>query len=156
MTEIEQLQKAIDMLEAQRGVLGDSVVDAAMAPLLSKLAALSQPTVGEQRKQVSILFADLVDFTPMSEQMDPEDVREVLQAYFTRWTACIEANGGVVEKFIGDAVMAVFGLHTAREDDSDRAVNAALEMREALEDLNAHLLVERGLHLSMRVAVHTG
>lgn len=156
MTEIEQLQKAIDMLEAQRLVLGDAVVNAAQAPLVQKLSSLQQETVKEQRKLVTVLFADLVDFTRMGEQMDPEDVREVMHDYFTLWTDRIEAYGGVVEKFIGDAVMAVFGLHTAREDDSERAVFAALAMRDALEDLNTRLEAERGVRLSMRVGIHTG
>ena len=65
---------------------------------------------GEQRKLVSVLFADLVDFNVLSRQLDPEDTRSVVTARFARWQAAIEAHGGVVEKFIGDAVMAVFGL----------------------------------------------
>ena len=158
MSEIEPLQNAIDMLEAQRSVLGDAVVDAALAPLLARMQALtagipaehlrepsgtqpdsaqSEDAVTEERRLVSVLFADLVDFTPMTERTDPEDMREVLRMYFDRWTSAIQMYGGVVEKFIGDAVMAVFGLHAAREDDAERAVRAALEMRSELEALKA-------------------
>ena len=84
----------------------------------------------EQRKLVTVLFADLVDFTVLSQQLDAEDVRTVIDAYFQRWHDHIEANGGVVEKFIGDAVMAVFGLHQADESDPHRAIRAALSMRD--------------------------
>ncbi len=177
MSEIEPLQNAIDMLEAQRSVLGDAVVDAALAPLLARMQALtagipaehlrepsgtqpdsaqSEDAVIEERRLVSVLFADLVDFTPMTERTDPEDMREVLRMYFDRWTSAIQMYGGVVEKFIGDAVMAVFGLHAAREDDAERAVRAALEMRSELEALNQRIEDRFGLRLSMRSAVHTG
>jgi class 3 adenylate cyclase/tetratricopeptide (TPR) repeat protein len=156
LSEIDQLNKAIEMLEAQRPVLGDIVIDAAVAPLRQKLATIQQQSVSEQRKLVTVLFADLVGFTQLAEQMDPEDVREVLQAYFKRWSDCIEQYGGTVEKFIGDAVMAVFGLHTAREDDSERALHAAITMRQSLEELNQQLARERGLQLSVRVGIHTG
>ena len=73
-----------------------------------------------------MLFADLVDFTVLSQDLDAEDVRGVVNAYFVRWHEHIEAHGGIVEKFIGDAVMAVFGLHQSREDDPHRAISAAL------------------------------
>ena len=75
-----------------------------------------------------MLFADLVDFTVLSRQLDPEDTRSVVDACFARWQAAIEAHGGVVEKFIGDAVMAVFGLQRSYEDDAERAVRAGLAM----------------------------
>jgi len=156
LSEAEQLQKTIDMLEEQRAVLGSALIDAAQAPLRQRLTALRQEAIGEQRKVVTILFADIEDFTAMGERLDPEDVREILHAYFNRWTACIEKYGGVIEKFIGDAVMAVFGMHTAREDDSERAVLAALEMRATLDELNQQIEAGHGLRLTMRVGIHTG
>ena len=73
-----------------------------------------------------MLFSDLVDFTVLSQKLDAEDVRTVIDAYFLRWQHHIEANGGVVEKFIGDAVMAVFGLHKAEEEDPHRSIRARL------------------------------
>ena len=139
MDEIEQLQKAIAALDSQRTTLGDAVVEAALAPMREKLAALQAQTAAEQRKLVTVLFADLAGFTAMSEQMDPEDVREVVNAYFKCWTTSIDEYGGQLEKFIGDAVMAVFGLSTAHEDDPERAVRAALAMRQLLATLNEQL-----------------
>src|SRR5918994_1341398 len=96
-----------------------------------------------ERKVVTVLFADLVGFTSRSEQLDPEDVDAVLRPYHERLRAELERWGGTVEKFIGDAVVAVFGAPVAREDDPERAVRAALAIRESLGK-------------GARVAVNTG
>src|SRR5436190_20261406 len=95
----------------------------------------TQAAPGEERKVVSILFVDLVGFTAASEQADPEDVRARLRAYHARVKQEIERFGGTVEKFIGDAVMAVFGAPVAHEDDPERAVTAALRVIGAVADL---------------------
>ena len=84
---------------------------------------------------VSILFADLVGFTPFAEERDSEDVRETLTKYFDISREVIERYGGTVEKFIGDAVMAVWGAPTAQEDDAERAVRAALDLVDAVKGL---------------------
>ena len=84
----------------------------------------------EERKVVTVLFADLVGFTSRAEQLDPEDVRAVLAPYHARLRTELERHGGTVEKFIGDAVMALFGAPTAHEDDPERAVRAALAIRD--------------------------
>ena len=152
--ERDRLRAAIAALEAQRETLGDEVVDAGVGPGGAH-RALDSP-VAEERKQVTTLFADLVGFTEMSERLDPEDVRTVLDRYFALWTATIEGRGGVVEKFIGDAVMAVFGMRQAYEDDPERAVLAALDMVASLADLNDALADEGGPELAMRVGVNTG
>jgi class 3 adenylate cyclase/tetratricopeptide (TPR) repeat protein len=107
----------------------------------------------EERKTVSILFVDLVGFTARSDEADPEDVRATLRAYHDRLRTEIERFGGTVEKFIGDAVMAVFGAPVAHEDDAERAVRAALRITEAIEELNAE---RPGLDLAVRGAVNTG
>src|SRR6476646_7435608 len=83
----------------------------------------------EERKIVTVLFADLVGFTSRAEQLDPEDVRAVLAPYWERLRSELERYGGTVEKFIGDAVMALFGAPVSREDDPERAVRAALAIR---------------------------
>ena len=101
----------------------------------------------EERKVVSVLFADLVGFTSRAERMDPEDVRAVLEPYHARLRAELERRGGTVEKFIGDAVMALFGAPTAHEDDPERAVRAALAITDWIR--------EEG-KLQVRVAVTTG
>jgi class 3 adenylate cyclase len=107
---------------------------------------------GEERRVVTVLFADLVGFTSRAEQLDPEDVRAILTPYYTRVRDEIEAFGGTVEKFIGDAVMAVFGAPVAYGDDPERAVRAALRIRDGIGDLNA----AEGLDLEVRIAVNTG
>src|SRR5256886_15722962 len=86
----------------------------------------------EERKIVTVLFADLVGFTSRAEQLDPEDVRATLSPYYSRLRQEIERHGGTVEKFIGDAVMALFGAPVAHEDDPERAVRAALAIRDAI------------------------
>src|SRR3954454_12776933 len=112
------------------------------APLVTEDAAGA-----EERKTVTIVFVDLVGFTAQAERLDPEDVRRVLAPYHARLRAELERHGGTVEKFIGDAVMAVFGAPTAHEDDPERAVRAALAIRDwAVEQAT----------LQVRIAVNTG
>ncbi len=106
---------------------------------------------GEERKVVSVLFVDLVGFTSRSDRADPEDVRATLRPYHERVKADIERFGGTVEKFIGDAVMAVFGAPVAHEDDAERAVRSALRVLETIEALRSE-----GLEMSVRAAVTTG
>ena len=96
--------------------------------------ASQQPAGREERKVVTVFFADLVGFTGRAEQLDPEDVRAMLSPYYARLRSEIERFGGTVEKFIGDAVMAVFGAPVAHEDDPERAVRAALAIRDVGAD----------------------
>ncbi len=112
-------------------------------------SALAAPVSAqrEERKVVTILFADLVGFTSQAEQLDPEDVRATLSPYYAQLREELERHGGTVEKFIGDAVMAVFGAPMAHEDDPERAVRAAVAIREAI--------IEGG-RLQVRIAVTTG
>src|SRR5713226_2032392 len=110
-------------------------------------APLTAAPAREERKVVTVLFADLVGFTSRAEQLDPEDVRAVLAPYWERLRSELERHGGTVEKFIGDAVMALFGAPVAHEDDPERAVRAALAIRDwAREEDN----------LQVRIAVTTG
>src|SRR5438552_15716032 len=107
-------------------------------------AALAAEPAREERKVVTVLFTDLVGFTGRSERLDPEDVRATLSPYYTRLRNEIERHGGTVEKFIGDAVMAVFGAPAAHEDDPERAVRAALAIRDAVDDLDLRTAVNTG------------
>jgi len=91
---------------------------------------------GETRKVVTVVFTDLVGSTSLGERLDPETVRRLMSRYFDAMQVTIERHGGTVEKFIGDAIMAVFGLPTLHEDDALRAVRAAVEMQTALAQLN--------------------
>ena len=108
------------------------------------------------RKTVTVVFSDLVGSTSLGESMDSESLRELLQRYFEAMQAVLERHGGAVEKFIGDAIMAVFGLPKLREDDALRAVTAALEMQAALASLNAELERGWGVTLANRTGVNTG
>src|SRR6476469_6940934 len=107
----------------------------------------------EERKVVSVLFCDLVGFTAASEAADPEDVRARIRPYHARLRQDIERYGGTVEKFIGDAVMAVFGAPVAHEDDPERAVRAGLRILEAIEELNE---ADPALSLQVRIGINTG
>ncbi len=107
----------------------------------------------EERRFVSVVFVDLVGFTSRSEQLDPEDVRAILTPYHGTVRDELESFGGVVEKFVGDAVMAVFGAPTAHGDDPERAVRAALAVRDAVAALNVE---QPELELRIRGAVNTG
>ncbi len=108
------------------------------------------------RRTVTVLFADVADSTPLGERLDPETLRLVMSRWFERMSEVLERHGGTVEKFIGDAVMAVFGIPDLHEDDGLRAVRAATELRSALARLNEELEGELGVHIGIRVGVNTG
>ena len=102
--------------------------------------------VREQRKTVSVLFCDVTGSTALGESIDPEALRGLLARYFDRMRAIVEHHGGIVEKFIGDAIMAVFGVPVAHDDDALRAVRAAQDMRDALPEIG----------VQARIGVNTG
>src|SRR5439155_685305 len=108
------------------------------------------------RRTVTVLFADVADSTPLGERLDPETVRQVMSRWFERMSEVLERHGGTVEKFIGDAVMAVFGIPDLHEDDALRAVRAATELRVALAQLNEELERELGVRIGIRVGVNSG
>jgi class 3 adenylate cyclase/tetratricopeptide (TPR) repeat protein len=108
------------------------------------------------RKTVSVLFCDLADSTMLGERLDPEPLRELLGRWYEEMRIAVERHGGTVEKFIGDAVMAVFGLPRAHEDDALRAVRAALDMQRAVERLNAALAERHVPELRIRIGINTG
>jgi class 3 adenylate cyclase len=107
----------------------------------------------EARKTVTIVFCDVVGSTAMGEALDPETLRDVMQRFFETMRASIERHGGTVEKFIGDAVMAVFGVPQVHEDDALRAVRAAADMRTALVTLNLDLERDHRIALACRIGV---
>jgi class 3 adenylate cyclase/tetratricopeptide (TPR) repeat protein len=114
----------------------------------------AEPTARrEERKVVTVVFADLVGSTARAERLDPEDVRAILAPYHERLRHELERHGGTVEKFIGDAVVGVFGAPVAHEDDPERAVRAALTIQDAIAELND---ADPRLELEVRVGVHSG
>ncbi len=108
--------------------------DFAFCPHCGSEPAAASPA-REQRKTVTVLFCDVTGSTSLGETLDPERLRALLARYFERMKSIVERHGGTVEKFIGDAVMAVFGVPVVHEDDALRAVRAAVEMRAALPEL---------------------
>jgi class 3 adenylate cyclase/tetratricopeptide (TPR) repeat protein len=118
--------------------------------------ALPDTSAREVRKTVTVLFADVTGSTALGERLDPESLRRVMARYFELAKTCLERHGGTVEKFIGDAVMAVFGVPTVHEDDALRALRAAAELRESLGPLNDELRRDYGVSLQVRTGVNTG
>lgn len=151
--EYEQLAQAIATLEAQRATLGDAVVDAALGPMQRELAEFEaqDAPASQQRKQVTVLFADVSGFTAMSETLDAEVVTETMNAVWQQLDSIIVEHGGTIDKHIGDAVMALWGVRAAREDDPPRAIRAGLAMQDALASL-----ADDGPALQMRTGINTG
>ena len=120
-------------------------------------APLAPPApAAEIRKTVTIVFSDLRGSTDLGERLDAESLRELIGRYFDAMRTELEAHGGTIEKYIGDAIMAVFGLPTVHEDDAMRAVRATLSMRESLHLLNDQLERTWGVRLANRTGIHTG
>jgi class 3 adenylate cyclase/tetratricopeptide (TPR) repeat protein len=114
------------------------------------------PPTAQVRKTVTIVFADLAGSTSVGERLDPEALRDLQTRYFDAMRRALERHGGTVEKYIGDAVMAVFGIPVLHEDDALRAVRAAVEMRDAMAGLNRELERDLGVGLELRVGINTG
>jgi class 3 adenylate cyclase/predicted ATPase len=117
---------------------------------------MSTSPAAASRRTVTVLFCDIVDSTPLGERLDVETYRRIQRGYFDAVRGVLERHGGTVEKFIGDAVMAVFGLPVLHEDDALRALRAASELREAVAPLDEELVRDHGLRLRVRVGVATG
>jgi class 3 adenylate cyclase/tetratricopeptide (TPR) repeat protein len=110
----------------------------------------------EIRKTVTVVFTDVTGSTAMGERLDPESLRRVMSRYFVTMREVLERHGGTVEKFIGDAIVAVFGVPSLHEDDALRAVRAAADMRAALASLNEELVADWGVTIAVRTGINTG
>ena len=120
-------------------------------------AAVQAPPVPDaERRQLTVLFCDLVDSTTLSSQLDPEDLREVVRAYQEACAKVIARFEGHIAQYLGDGLLVYFGYPLAHEDDAQRAVRAGLGIVEALGQLNIRLAQERGVHLAVRLGIHTG
>jgi class 3 adenylate cyclase len=148
-TQITEIEEAIVELDVQRPLLGHGVVDTALAPLGEKLTMLENSGEDENRR-VTMLFADLVGSVAIAEKLSPEAWRTIQVEYFRLWRDIIEQHGGVVEKFIGDAVVAIFGVPIAARDDAERAVRAGLDLHQSLAQ------IKTSQPLQMRVGINTG
>ena len=112
--------------------------------------------IDAERRQLTVLFCDLVDSTPLSRQLDPEDMREVMRAYYETCGQVIERFGGYIAQYLGDGLLVFFGYPKAHEDDAQRAVRAGLEMIDAVKALDSEIRVRYGVELTVRVGCHTG
>jgi class 3 adenylate cyclase/tetratricopeptide (TPR) repeat protein len=158
MSERDQLEETIAALESQRAALGDAVVDASVAALRKQLATLEQaeplaPELHAERKLVTVMFADISGFTAMSESMDPEAVRDLMNACFEQLVPVVERCGGTVDKFIGDEIMALYGAPVAHENDPERALRAALEMTGQLAAFNLQHSTDLGIHFGINTGL---
>ncbi|MBN1484877.1 MAG: tetratricopeptide repeat protein [Chloroflexia bacterium] len=155
MNERAQLEKAIAHMEAQRGLLGDAIVDASIEAMRERLATLAPAHPAEQqRRYVTVLFADISGFTALGESMDAEELGEIMNHLWDRLDQTIRAYGGTIDKHMGDAVMALWGNETARENDPEQSVRAALKIQEQLIFLNRQASTPYPLHI--RIGINTG
>jgi adenylate cyclase len=148
------MSKGLAERDQVRDLLGKVVSPAVAAELLRK-----DVTLGGEEREVTVLFSDVRSFTTMCEALAPQEVLGILNRYFTRMSTIVEAHGGVVDKYVGDAIMALFGAPLANTDDADRAMKTALEMCEALDELNAqqqvrgHPTIKAGIGINTDVVI---
>lgn len=167
MVDYRELERAIAVIETKRELLGDGVVELSLHTLRAKLASLQNQSFGRQYSSITVLVADISGFTKMSELRDPELVRETINAVWERLDHVIESWGGYVDKHVGDAVIALFGVPVTRDDDAERAIQAALDMQMELMLINERTEQSTGqthylytsaprTSLGMRIAIHQG
>lgn len=161
MTNREEIEKAIQTIQQNQAVLGSDVAETAVFALRRQLTSPHLNRQPHQRKQVTILFADISGFTAMAEAVDAEDVNNVMNALWEQLDRAIIGHGGHIDKHMGDGVMAMWGAETAREDDPEQAIWAALEMQQKIQDWRQAvqefpLLDRKPADISIRIGVHTG
>jgi class 3 adenylate cyclase len=161
MTTRQDIEQAIAALEARRETLGDSVVETSLAALRHQLTDMSRQEVSNsalrgERKQVTVMFADISGFTAMSEKLDPEEVRSMINACFEGLGAEIDRYDGHIDKFIGDEIMALFGAPVAHENDPERALRAALDMRATLKEFNRKYTAQLPQPLALHFGINSG
>ena len=153
------------VLEGQRAILGDQTVDIALSSIREKIARLELGNAAspedQQRKLITVLFADVSGFTAMAEAMDHEIVTDVINSLWSRVDKAIQDHGGRIDKHIGDAVMALFGTPTALEDDPERAIRAALQMQDEVQKWKEEFSGpsssrERNPNIQLRIGINTG
>ena len=162
----ENLERAIDALEAQRSILGDQIIDIAQASMREKLTQLEAETrlsrELQERKLITVLFADVSGFTAMAEAMDHEIVSSVINSLWSRVDKAIRDHGGRIDKHIGDAVMALFGTPTVREDDPERAIRAALQIQAKVQEWkkefsdSIYSQQSPSQNIQLRIGINTG
>jgi class 3 adenylate cyclase/tetratricopeptide (TPR) repeat protein len=157
------LEPGADLRELERRMLSHDPdlehVAAAVAPAAAVARATAVLEAAEPiraRRPATVVFADVVESTALGEQLDPESVHRILERYSETATTILERHGGTVEKFIGDAIVGFFGLTEVHEDDAQRAVRAAVELRDAVSDLCDELQGTHGIELGVKIGVNSG
>lgn len=157
MTDRQEIEQAIATLQTRRIALDEPLLETCLAALRQQLTRYEQPlALKGERKQVTVMFADISGFTAMSEKLDPEEVRSMINACFERLGAVIDQYGGHIDKFIGDEIMALFGAPVAHENDPERALRAALDMMAALETFNAEHAAMIPKPLKLHFGINSG
>lgn len=152
-----QIEQAIAGLKAQKHILDESILETALAALQSQMSIVAQQELREtelhgERRRVTVMFADISGFTAMSEKLDPEEVRSLINLCFERLGNVVDRYDGHIDKFIGDEIMALFGAPVAHENDPERALRAALDMMKTLQEFN----MEHAAILPKPLALHFG
>jgi class 3 adenylate cyclase/tetratricopeptide (TPR) repeat protein len=157
-TKRQQLEQAIAVQESLRGTLGDEIVDVTIEALRKQLAELEEPSEAEhQRKLMTVLFMDVVGSTQLLRELDPEEGLALMDSALKRLAVPVENHGGRILRFMGDGLLAVFGLPSARENDPEMAVRAGLEILNTAEIIAKDLEVEKNIgDFLVRVGVNTG
>ncbi len=162
INEREQLEQAIDALETQRSILGDAVVDTAVAPLKQRLDTLIMPDqlaaqgLVSERRIVTVLFCDMVGSTTLAERLDPEAWTDIMNRVFRLLIEPVDRYGGTVTRLMGDAILALFGAPESHEDDPERAVLAGLSILENTRAFRQQFIEESGMSFDFRVGINTG
>lgn len=155
--EVSDLETSIVAIEANRALIGDLAADTALDLMRERLATLIQPEAArDERKRVTVLFADVKGYTALSENLDPEDVANIMNRLFEAVTVEIHRYGGTIDKYAGDAVMALFGAPQALENHEEMAARASLAMQEVIRKFSNDLEQSRGFRLQMRIGLNTG
>lgn len=159
LTQTEMIRQAMAALDAQRTILGDAVVDAALMPLRDKLALLEQQREprAQERRLVTVMFVDIVRSTEIIQGLEPEEILELMQGALARLTDPITKHDGQVTRYMGDGLMAAFGLEATREKDAVQAVRASLAILETIRAYSESLQGDRSVQgLHVRVGISTG
>ncbi|MGB8647216.1 MAG: adenylate/guanylate cyclase domain-containing protein [Anaerolineae bacterium] len=153
------MRTTIATLEAQRALVGDAIVNAAVEPLRRQLILLEaqlRPTTIEERRLLTILFADVVGSTALAEKMDPEEWHRIITRLHAAMSESIARRGGSVSQFLGDGLLALFGVGQPSESDPENAIRAALEIQNAGFRILQSEFVLQNAELQLRIGIHTG
>jgi len=161
--QIAQIQAAIKAIEAQRSILGDTAVDLSLKALQLQLqiaeleiAPSAFPQSEGERRQATILFSDLSGYTVMNEKLDPEEVQELMNRIKAKAIRIVEHHEGIVNQFVGDEILALFGIPNAHENDPIRAVSAALELHGTVHEMSMEVEPLIGRRLTLHSGINTG